>query len=98
MQYQHEVFVADRVVFKCTSSCTAARRECAMLLRVRPYSRFYVHLRTTFRDEEGKHWLEMDRLPGSGLGGFADNNALRTKFRALLKVGYMVIDQLLTVM
>lgn len=88
MLHQHDVFcsAAARVVYKRPYSSAAARRECAMLLRVRPYSRFYVHLRTTFRDEDGECWLEMDRLPGSGLGGFTDNNALRTTLHSLLRV------------
>lgn len=85
------------MVYKRPSSSLAARRECAMLLRVQPYPQFYVHLRTAFHDEEGAYWLEMDRLPGSGLGGIADNNALRTRFRSLLRVCCMVIDRLLTV-
>ena len=50
----------------------AARRESAMLMRVQLYPRFYVHLRSTFRGELGDLWLEMDRLPGSGLGMIPD--------------------------
>ena len=74
------------MVLKRHDGSLAARRECAMLLRVQQYPQFYVHLRSTFCDEEGAHWLEMDRLPGSGLGRIADNNTLRAVFRALLRV------------
>lgn len=63
-----------------------ATHEYRMLLAVQAYPQYYVHLRTSFRDKEGREWLEMDRLPGSGMGKLADSKALQRAFRALLTV------------
>ena len=64
----------------------AARRESAMLMRVQLYPQFYVHLRSTFRGELGDLWLEMDRLPGSGLGMIPDCITLQSVLCSLLQV------------
>jgi hypothetical protein len=88
---QHDVFGAtaangEQVVLKRPESAVAARRECAMLRRVQAYPQYYVHMRSTFRDMGGTPWIEMDRLPGTGLGLIKDDRALRAACSALLKV------------
>lgn len=88
---QDNVFVsalpsANSTVFKRVASVEAARRESAMLMRVQLYPQFYVHLRSTFRGELGDLWLEMDRLPGSGLGMIPDCITLQSVLCSLLQV------------
>jgi len=76
----------EPLVLKQPRAGSGALLEYVMLCRVRAHPQYYVHLRTSFRDTDGGRWLEMDRLPGCGLGPIADTSALRRAFAALLTV------------
>lgn len=76
----------EPLALKRPRSASSALLEYLMLSRVQAYPQYYVHLRASFYDTDGACWLEMDRLPGCGLGPLADNSALRSAFSALLTV------------